>query len=592
MTQNELKDSEIKDFSRKVLLASSLIFLAAYITLFYGIHYPFSISFFQISISIIFFVSLFCIPYTSNHLVVALAPPFYYFFQLYFLTDIFTLEIFIPFYKDTDLVSTNGVDINRAIDSARQGTIYVWSFLLAHYLCRDVEIQKLFSNSFGILGAIILLLTLIAPRSNTNVLWFHTIPTLIDGWGSTVINNDLSAGFGFIWEFDIKDITIYYQVKQVSTTILGPFFNENNYVSFAGVIFPFITLFIVNRIKNKLTSSIIIIIISALTLYTFTILANSKGGFLAFIAAGLILIISRVYKKLSIILLSSCLLVSFLFSFFTAEYFGFITERFSGRFGLWKSTLDVIKSKPIFGVGPGNIQSQSIINEMNLPHLMNRQEWLQNYYTHNVYIEWVAENGLLGLGLLIFLFILFKQDLCNKKIISKFNITTFSICFFIFHSALDYSPMKPYTAFIFSLIVGLYYAKHYHPNNKQRNIKSFSLCIILVFFTSAAISITSIRFNLKENIIFNLENSMSSNFSSKYVYDGKPLLNKIEIEENLAIAEKYFWENRPDPTLAASIAKAHYLLSEGVDANEIIIANKWMENMSIITQTSKNFNPK
>lgn len=589
----ELNTNELRSFSRKVYLASSIVILIYYISIFYGIHHPFSISFVQSFIAIIFFISLFWLPYKLIHLAISFAPPLYYFIQIYLLTDTPAFEILIPFYKNTTINNTNGVDINRAIDSARQGTLYIWLCLLTFYLCQDKEIKQLFLTSFGVLGVILLALAFTAPQNNTNVLWFHSIPTLIDGWGSTSINTDLSAGFGFIWNFKMGDTSITYPIKQVSSTIIGSVFNENNYASLIGILLPFIIALPIYNSRNKNLSAVLSVSVIIATIYTIWIYANSRGGTIALFATSIIFILSIKIKLKKHLLLLSCLFISILFTISITEYFDDNRDTLlSGRLTLWNSTLNIIKESPLFGIGTGNIQSVGLIRELDTTYTNQRKEWLINYYSHNVYLEWLAENGIFGLLTLVICLSIFLPSIKRIKLPAKAkesHYIFFSICFIIFHSALDYSPIKPYTGFIFFILTGWYVALFYRtkksPHKQNRLI--YGTGISIMFLLTSSIVVTAFRFFNTDGIIRSIENSVSPVFIAKYSLDNKAEenldFNENLIREKLLKAELYFKTQRPNSELAQSIGKGYYLLSRGSNDMELITSKNWFLISEVIS---------
>jgi O-antigen ligase len=67
------------------------------------------------------------------------------------------------------------------------------------------------------------------------------------------------------------------------------------------------------------------------------------------------------------------------------------------RFHIWKEAFGYVKQSPIVGVGAKNIQ----INFKDVPGYEDRV-WSE---AHNIYIQQAAEKGLVGLGLMLWVFI-------------------------------------------------------------------------------------------------------------------------------------------------------------------------------------------
>ena len=588
MIQNELNHNVIKDFSRKIHLSSALIFIVYYLTIFYGVHYPYSLGFVQMAVAILFAISCFWLNYTTLHLVIALIAPIFYFIQLYLLTHIPVLEILVPFYKDKNIIDTNGVDINRAIDSARQGTIYIWTFLMAFYLCQEKEIRQLFSTSIGILGGLILILAIIAPRENTNVLWFYAIPTLIDGWGSFDASIEQTANFGFIWNYKIGNFEIFYPIKQVSTTILGPVFNENQFSALLGILLP-ITLFKLKVIsQNKLLNYTLISIASGIAIFLLAAPAHSRGGVLSLFATFISLIAMQLLPNKRIcILLFGTFMAAFI-SLYIAEFYGTITDTItSGRLLKWHDTLGIFKHAVVTGNGVGSIQSTGLFVELHHPWLKDGiREWEIWYATHNVYLEWLAEHGIYGFSCLlgaIYIFIRWTEK-------SKFPTPTIdqlpillSLTFVVFYSALDYSPSKHYTALTIAVLIGWLIALRSQPkvSTVVLNNKLVSLMLKTIIILIALSNILSAtRFIHTEHVIKELNSAIAPIFKTKRYFDesSKQALHerKTEIKTRLSQAELHFQKQRPDNRLAQSIARTHFILSEGKDKEELDLTYNWL----------------
>ena len=111
------------------------------------------------------------------------------------------------------------------------------------------------------------------------------------------------------------------------------------------------------------------------------------------------------------------------------------------RLGYWRDTLQIIKSHPFIGVGPGNF---------NLP---------QSRYSHNSYLQICAEVGLIGLLPFIWFLVAGAIGL-GKKIKHPpqpyiYLAGTAASCVFLLHNIIDFSFFLPEVSMIWWLIMGL-----------------------------------------------------------------------------------------------------------------------------------------
>jgi len=87
------------------------------------------------------------------------------------------------------------------------------------------------------------------------------------------------------------------------------------------------------------------------------------------------------------------------------------------RFLMWKASLDIFMSNPVFGIGTGDyvITMERYIGSGAYPTSL-----LQFNQPHNMYLFFLATNGLLGLATLLFLFIrIFSQALPIGEALTK-----------------------------------------------------------------------------------------------------------------------------------------------------------------------------
>ncbi|WP_300383398.1 O-antigen ligase family protein [Clostridium sp.] len=192
------------------------------------------------------------------------------------------------------------------------------------------------------------------------------------------------------------------------------FLNENS-LGISSVISFMISIYITSYIKNKNTvkkAYKIIIFFNIILQSTTLILSNSRSVYLAILAFSLILILIYSKNILFKIIIISFSILSSVILFITKS--SSINSFLTGRDTLWKASLNIVKSSPIFGLGSTALTNS--LDELNLLTLGR---------VHNIYLEIAATNGLITLFLFIlilistYLFILNKLNILPSK--DRFN---------------------------------------------------------------------------------------------------------------------------------------------------------------------------
>lgn len=197
--------------------------------------------------------------------------------------------------------------------------------------------------------------------------------------------------------------------KLFQSRVTASFINPNDLGSYLITLIPLILSLIFVNFNKKIRVSLIILSIIALSALMFTF---SKGAWLAFLAA---LFFFGFYTKKRYVL---CMLaVLFIVGLILPLFFHFssmeLVKRlasFSSDAGaidrkfLWLAALRMFYAKPLFGVGLGTFMENY------------QRFWLQPTtqiaYTHNCYLQALAETGIIGLGaFLLFLFIWVRSTL-------------------------------------------------------------------------------------------------------------------------------------------------------------------------------------
>ena len=238
---------------------------------------------------------------------------------------------------------------------------------------------------------------------------------------------------------------------------------------------------------------------------------------------------------------------------------------------IWKTTLEMIKDRPIFGSGIGTFK---------MNYLNYQAEFLKNnpYYiqysgkardAHNEYLQMWAEIGIIGLGIFIGVILMFysliidylKKNYSDKEKIIVFGLVLGITCFLI-HCLFTFPLHVPALGVTFFALLGLTVIytrkinlpKTYSDNRpkefklKNKGIK-ISLTILVLVFMIWAINLIAVRPYIAEIQYFNgMRHNVDGNYRealpyfeqavSLYPYNGRILHALGTTYYNLGILDK------------------------------------------------------
>lgn len=221
-----------------------------------------------------------------------------------------------------------------------------------------------------------------------------------------------------------------------------------DYISRRRVFFPFVT-------PNALSGYLIMIIpltfiyrdciwlLMPLALTIF--LTQSLGAFSGlFLGITICLYLRGKLRKRGLLILSGLLVMAGVILIIRLKAPGqHIQPLFSAamRLAYWQETIQLIKSHPFIGIGPGNFD---------LPH---------SRYAHNSYLQLWAETGIFGL--LAFIWLIFSiiksslQSLKGSPSKTQIALLLSSCIAFLIHNLVDLTFFLPEASFIFWALAGL-----------------------------------------------------------------------------------------------------------------------------------------
>ena len=152
--------------------------------------------------------------------------------------------------------------------------------------------------------------------------------------------------------------------------------------------------------------------LGAIPLFVCFLFHYSRGGWLGFILAGLIVILigKSINMKRKVLLVLASILVAFsLFAPFRKRLFSkdtLIPTAWADRVPMWETAVYLFQKSPLLGIGVGNYELY--IYTYKPKHEFKEKK--THSHAHNTYLELLAETGILGLlSFLAILFIFFRK---------------------------------------------------------------------------------------------------------------------------------------------------------------------------------------
>ncbi len=218
---------------------------------------------------------------------------------------------------------------------------------------------------------------------------------------------------------------------RAASTLGNPNFLAGHILFFLPLIY--IYLFIQNNLKSFFLTLILVLLLTYGLLIT-----QTRGAYLAFFVSFIFMVILMLiykrdifikYKKGLVILLLIIIILPASYLIFNKNAFNRVKdiiflkdEAANIRLSLWKNSLNVVKNNIFLGTGTGNFSLKySYYQASSLsPEFFKKSDFYRSAHSHNDYIQFAAEYGLAGLGVMLFLvFILFKTGFSFLKISSQ-----------------------------------------------------------------------------------------------------------------------------------------------------------------------------
>lgn len=243
-----------------------------------------------------------------------------------------------------------------------------------------------------------------------------------------------------------------YGFRPAGENFYGPFVNRNHCAAYLGTMIPFLFFYSANRhSRGKGTLAAMVVSLALLAL----LLSLSRGAILALLLCGAAMLASvygrRRHFQLSRRRLYPAALALFL-CLLLLLWLGWrgIGEKMSDLVGtplpenyraqVWRDTMKLVAAFPVFGCGLGGFASA-------FPSFQAMNTAYQIQFPENDYLQWAAEMGGLGAGLLCLGLVAyarrFRQALRREPPRRKELGASFALLFLLLHSLVNFNLAVP-----------------------------------------------------------------------------------------------------------------------------------------------------
>ncbi len=294
----------------------------------------------------------------------------------------------------------------------------ILAILLIDVLAVFIIVRRLRSRAFSIHPVLTIFAALIFLLTIYDVFFLRTSLTLFG-------NQFRGQGILLLWHLILlsifssylpyKRISFYWYASVLAVTFITSLFLGNNDVgrsvgalgepnalaAFVVFLWPFLFFAPIHKYKKYVQISCLIL--SLLIIF----LSGSRSGLIAFIIQAVFYLSLKVSKNMRLSLIIGLLLVgaSYLLPMFE-------TVTYENRSVIWQTAFTAGFISPITGGGFGNTQLllRSVIEREN--------NSLIGYYvdsSHNIFLDWWVQGGLVGVGILAALFIFAIKNFYTRK---------------------------------------------------------------------------------------------------------------------------------------------------------------------------------
>jgi len=287
------------------------------------------------------------------------------------------------------------------------------------------------------------------------------------------------------------------------------------------------------------------------------ILTQSFGG-LIYLSVGLLiyLFFSRIFsfKFLAPVLM----VLSLIFFIVVGLRFSEVKELepLKLRISHWKQAIRIIKASPLWGIGLGNYQAQ-------ISYYINPGE-ATSIYSHNFFLQLLAESGLLFPGIFLFILIISRKKIIPLE--SKNKVLYISALFIIlFYNLLDIGLYFFASGLMTVIVLSQLYPTHTNKNKKKSVKFKTNLAVLLVLGVLMGIQALSENYRQSADLFLN----QSDSENSQNYYQKSLIFNPFNYKSAVGLAYIHF-DNGNFQKSEFFLTKALMLFPEAAFANYLI----------------------
>ncbi|MBI4845775.1 MAG: O-antigen ligase family protein [Candidatus Omnitrophica bacterium] len=305
------------------------------------------------------------------------------------------------------------------------------------------------------------------------------------------------------------------------------------------------------------------------------ILTKSKGGWIAFLGAGILFVIlEKRNAKLFLFLTAAVFCLFFILVKLSGKIYlppiSNFLDSFSVRIEYWKAALAMIKTNPLAGFGPGSFASvyplfKTLIAE-------------ETVMAHNSFLQIWAESGILSFFsfcLFVFFLIKYALELLSKALSTRACGIIAAFSAFLIQNIVDFSLFISQVSVIMFSLLGLLFLQFrciklavgkqiFFQEKSRRKTIPIVLIAMLIIVVCLLLEYSAQFYNLKANNLFTEKKYESALLNSRISAKLNPLCAHYSFFQS-RILEIMSWDEKENDF------KRNYFLTESITQCQIAI---------------------
>ncbi|MSR58651.1 MAG: O-antigen ligase domain-containing protein [Planctomycetaceae bacterium] len=347
------------------------------------------------------------------------------------------------------------VDVERTSAALRRCLMLALVVVMTAGVATGERLRRILFSSLMTIGVVILLLgLLVGAGPQRKALGFHSLDGYWKFYKNPLLSGFHSTGVGYADPVTVGEIS-YVSDSPIGGAAMGALINANHFAACIGLTLPVVVCGLMAwSIGPSRRKRILWPLAGAYTLvavYAVAVPADARGATLSIFLTGLCvagLAAARTRRRGIGVLIGLAVVVAG--GAFALYQLG-LAQRLGGRFDAWSAALTMFRQSPWLGVGLGNYgATYPFISEGGL-----------FYLAHNLWLESVAEAGIVGIALVLFLLVALIWNVARAQAwqgpttrrlqrLGMFGCLAFAA----FHGALDHGVQIPGNAYLCAVLIG------------------------------------------------------------------------------------------------------------------------------------------